>query len=352
MSQPYYQQPYSGQPPYGYPPQSPKRGPNWFLITLGIAGGGVLLLGLVCCGGIYWLASPPQASAQASQPFELASVPLPAFPDRISNPVSIEPGIDRFEVSLGSQGGYYSPPGNGGILWVYLPTNRGNAGTLPCVLICGAGSTLLEGMSLGEGDMGEHLPYVDAGFAVVAYELDGPNESGNPEPRSYNAFKESRAGLVNARNALEYTLAKVPEVNPKQIFSAGHSSAGTTALLFAAHEPRLAGCIAYAPCIDIPNRFPGFLVRAFSGQLPGLADFMAQSSPKTHESRINCPILLFHAEDDSNVPVSESKECAQRLKGLGKDVTLVTVPTGDHYDSMIDEGIPHGIEWITTHTRK
>ena len=86
--------------------------------------------------------------------------------------------------------------------------------------------------------------------------------------------------------------------------------------------------------------------RARELDLPGLTDFIVQSSPRTHESRLNCPLFLFHAEDDSNVSVTESRLFAERLKGLGKDVTLNIVPEGDHYDSMIDEGIPTGIEWI------
>jgi hypothetical protein len=50
--------------------------------------------------------------------------------------------------------------------------------------------------------------------------------------------------------------------------------------------------------------------------------------------------------DDSNVPCSDSRACEQRLKSLGKSVTLVTVPTGNHYQSMIDQGIPRAIEWL------
>ena len=34
------------------------------------------------------------------------------------------------------------------------------------------------------------------------------------------------------------------------------------------------------------------------------------------------------------------------------DVTLHTVPGGDHYQSMIDQGIPAGIEWLKQKTGK
>src|SRR6185436_19648455 len=266
--------------------------------------------------------SPPKASPQASQPFEVVSVPLPAFPERGLNRTTLEPGVTREEVSFGARGGSYTPPGNGGILWIYLPEGQHAAGSLPCVLICGAGSTLLEGMALSEGDEPEHIPYVKAGFAVVAYELDGDEGLGDVD--AYNAFKNSRAGLVNARNALEFVLAKVPEVNPKQIYSAGHSSAGTMSLLFAEHEPRLAGCIAFAPCSDVQKFIGGFRLRLMKSSHQGIADFVVQSSPKTHVSRLNCPVFLFHAQDDEVVEVRETEEFVSLLRLQGRDVTLKT----------------------------
>ena len=37
---------------------------------------------------------------------------------------------------------------------------------------------------------------------------------------------------------------------------------------------------------------------------------------------------------------------AARLERLGKNVSLVTVATGNHYDSMIQHGVPRRIEWM------
>ncbi len=149
-------------------------------------------------------------------------------------------------------------------------------------------------MQLSEGDQDEHFPYVKAGMAVVAFDLDGgggstdfdidadqPDQVNVEDVTGYKSFRSAQAGLVNARNALEYTLANVPEVNPKQLFSVGHSSAGTLALLFAEHEPRLAGCVAYAPAIDLKSRFPGAVVRMMSTMFPNMAEFIVQTSPKT-----------------------------------------------------------------------
>jgi dipeptidyl aminopeptidase/acylaminoacyl peptidase len=322
------------------------------LIALFILGGGAILLGLVCCGGVMFLAQPPKATAAAQKPFELDDVPMPVFPDR-GKPEEPEPRVLKFIASLGATGGYYDVPGLGGKIVLYLPAGDHKPQSLPCILITGAGSNLLSGMPLGDGDSPEHIPYVQAGYAVVAYELDGPAEDrGDPSElkRAYEAFKASRAGLVNARNALQYVLDKVPEVNPAKIFAAGHSSAATHALLFAEHEPRLAGVIAYAPAIDVSERF-GPLLRAFALQLPGVVDFVTQSSPQTHRQRLKCPTFLFHAEDDTNVPIAQTRKFYDELKQQGADVTFVTVATGNHHDSMIHEGIPAAIKWLRQQER-
>jgi dienelactone hydrolase len=340
------------------PPRSSGSGCLWALAAVvGIGGLGLIL----CCGGFVWfVTNTPEPTAAAKQPWNVAAIPAPAFPDR-GPPQNLGPdsgNINLYTIRLGPTGGYYQPPGHGGTMYLYLPPGQHPVGSLPCVLITGAGTTLLHGYEFGggpeeSGDSPEFLPYAQAGMAVLAYELDGQiNDFDKSDADGYLAFKAACAGLVNARNAFEYVLARVPEVNPRQIYAAGHSSAGTAALLFAEHEPRLAGCVAYAPCSDVQKRIgrdaPGFVLRLEAMDMPGLVDFIVQSSPRTHESRLNCPLFLFHAEGDENVPVSESKNFAARLQGPGRDVTLKTVPGGDHHESMLQDGIPAGIEWIKT----
>jgi dipeptidyl aminopeptidase/acylaminoacyl peptidase len=309
--------------------------------------GAVLLCG-ACCGGLYVVSQPPAPSAAARQPFSVADVPPPTFPDR-GDSQEIEPGVPLHIINIGAEeGGFYDTPGHGGVFYLYLPPGQHAPKSLPCILIAPAGSTLLAGMELGEGDQDEHKPYVKAGCAVLSYELDGPcsDETDMEELKdAFEAFKKSRAGLINARNALEYVLAKVPEVDPSRIYAAGHSSAATHALLFAEHEPRLAGVLAYAPAPDLPKRMKPQMM-LFRWVLPGCVDFVTQSSPTTHAERLKCPTFLFHAEDDSNCPIADTTAFAEKLKAQGTDVTYVKAKTGDHYESMINEGIPAGIEWL------
>ena len=244
-------------------------------------------------------------------------------------------------------------PGFAGKLWLYLPSGDHADQSLPCVLITAGGSNLLEGIHLSEYTRAEQLPYVRAGFAVLAYELDGalPGGATPARPRCLNSTRRrwrgsSRLGLGWSMRsvALQFVLKKVPQVNPRRIYTAGHSSAATTAMLFAEHEPTIRGCAAYAPAINLVKHFGAEVVQILHGA--ALDDLTVRHAPINHESKLSCPILLFHARDDGTVPVADTEACAERLNTLGKSVTLVVVPSGGHNDSMIREGIPRGIAWL------
>ena len=279
-------------------------------------------------------------------------ITLPNFPDPGPGR-EIEPGITFHEITLGPpRPPFGSTPGHSGKLWLYLPSGEHPARSLPCILIAGAGSNLITGMGLGDGDRPEHLPYVRAGFAVLAFELDGAledrrNVNEKDLGESMFRFLNARAGLVNAHIALEYAFAKVPQVDPSRISAAGHSSAGTLAVLFAEHEPRLKACVAFAPALDLEKRFGPRAVAQL--RRAGAGDLAVRYSPGNGVDKLNVPLFLFHAKDDSNVPVEESEAFAGRLKAKGKPVSLDIVPSGNHYDSMINEGIPHAIAWLDEH---
>ena len=66
----------------------------------------------------------------------------------------------------------------------------------------------------------------------------GYNHSDNPVPdeedvsqkqlrAAYSACLAARAGLISCRNALEYVLKEIPEVDPGRIYTAGSGSGGT-----------------------------------------------------------------------------------------------------------------------------
>src|SRR5579875_3099238 len=101
-------------------------------------------------------------------------------------------------------------------LWVYEPSNP-NRGKLPCVLIAPAGTPLIYGNQLGNGDMPEHIPYAQAGYVVVAYSLDGAVADSNHLSvgglvAAATAFANANFGLTDAESALDYALRAVPNI--------------------------------------------------------------------------------------------------------------------------------------------
>jgi dienelactone hydrolase len=282
-------------------------------------------------------ASPgPGAAAPASAENKTGQLVFPnPGPRRI-----IQPGIEFGETTLQRDGVPMR-------VWCYQPAKAG--GPLPLVLVPPAGSTLIAGMALGDGDRAEHYPYVRAGFAVASFDIDGP--VANPPPsdavllQAARAFRDARAGIANAQAALDFVLAKVPNIDPQRLSIAGHSSAATLALLVAEHEPRIKACAAFAPATDVEARLAR-AIPVLDHALPGYRDFLHFSSPRTHADKLRCPVFLFHAQDDTNVSVRDTTDFAALLRKTNPNVTLVTTPRGGHYDPMIREGIPKAIAWF------
>jgi dienelactone hydrolase len=245
--------------------------------------------------------------------------------------------------------GKIGAPGSAGKLWVYVPSGPHGPRSLGCVLIGPAGSRMVHGMELVLNDQAEHCPYVEKGFAVVAFEIDGALPNENPSNgqfrRAYDRFVAAAAGVVNARIALKYATSEMPEVDPNRVFVAGHSSAGTVALLCAEHVDGLAGCVAYAPCSDLEGFLAGF-VSDVEEVLPNVRQYMVDGSPCTYSRRLRCPVMIFHAVDDNVVRLSESRRFVQLASSAGQSVALQPGTRGGHYKAMIVEGIPEAIKWM------
>mgnify|MGYP003663015732 CR=1 FL=1 len=236
---------------------------------------------------------------------------------------------------------------------VYLPPDIDPASPVPCVLVPPAGSNLLSGMDIDEPEEipnPEHEPYVRAGFAVVTFSIDGnlwrrEQSSNIAFKMAYEAFRKSQAGLENCVHAFLETQAVIPGIDKNNVFIAGHSSAGTLSLLFAEHYPQVKGCLAYAPSVNLEQNFKPYITE-FRPLLPDVDQFIKQSSPDTHISSLTCPVFLFHARNDQVTSFAETENFVRQLKAQGTDVEFVASNGSDHYQTMIDEGLPRGIEWI------
>ena len=200
---------------------------------------------------------------------------MPEMP-QLGDGTELEPGVRFYEVQLPGNKvpGQAAMPGHSGKLWLYMPEGEHRPKSLPCILIAGAGTNLMTGMELGDADRPEHLPYVRAGFPVLAYELDGMIPDPKPtDDRAWapyiRSYLDAEAGLVNVRVAIEFARTRVPAIDPQRFIAAGHSSAATLALLVAENEPQLSACVAYAPVVDIRQFIPADAQKAVAALVPG-----------------------------------------------------------------------------------
>lgn len=326
-------------------------GGQWWKPVAGTAGAAVALTvlvlffklilgGLSSVGGSAWDEPPPLVAAAD-------------FPELgPAQPVGSR-GVQLHSVTLNGSG-----PGAAMQMRVYLPPGEHPPQSLPCVLVAPAGSNLISGNRLDASNYhSETLPYAEAGMAVVFYSIDGgladiETASDRQMVDAYKKFKAAQAGVVNGRNALEFVLAKLPQVNPQRVYCVGHSSAGTLSLLLAQHEPRIAACVAYAPCTDVELRL-GEIADDFAVRraFPGIEQFLEDSSPSNHITALQCPTFVFHARDDDNEPFETTERFVVMLEQAEKRVTFEAVPFGGHYQSMIDRGIPAAIAWLQNQGR-
>jgi dipeptidyl aminopeptidase/acylaminoacyl peptidase len=272
--------------------------------------------------------------------------PLRTFPS-LGPAMAVDRGVVLHQVSLAHAG----LPGR---IWIYLPDQL-PPHPIPCVFIAPAGVPPYLGNGFGT-DLSlqkhpEHLPYVRAGFAVVAYDTDGEvaglaDMSHEQLLSGATAFKNAEAGMVNARHAIDYVLKMVPAVDPRRLYSAGHSSAGRQALLLAESDPRIAACVAYAPVTDVEERVTPKAGWYLASHIAGFEEFLKRTSPLRNAAALHCPLFLFHAETDQRIPIADSVAFIETLKKTNAHVTFVRGAHGDHHSSMIEEGIPQAIPWL------
>lgn len=340
--------------------QTRKKSKGWSTTTivLTVVGAGVFLVFAVCAGMVYvGFGKLQDVNIYANQPdfgeptelFPVAEYPVPSF-------AAAKVASDKFvgvteTVRLVRFSDGDDHPGFGMRMRIYMPGGEHAPGSLPCVLVAPAGTNLMVGNLIDEGSYhDETLPYATAGMVAVMYSLDGPllDTAGDEQFRkAYLKFRAAAGGVVNGRNALEYVLENVPEVDSKKIYAAGHSSAANVSLLLAVHEPRISACIAYAPAADVESELADVINDpAAKLLLPKLDDFLKQSNPMTHAARFKCPVFLFHARDDSNTPFANTEKLANAIRAAGSHVVFAPVDQGNHYESMIQAGIPQAIKWL------
>lgn len=289
-------------------------------------------------------------SPDADMPFPYRSIDV-AEPTGNEIHLDAPPGIRAFEVRfmpVESRSG--SPRREPGRLWVYVPINAPADHRLPCILVPASGPQLGFGAELSTVHRAEHLDFALAGFVVVAFDVAGaPPDKATATSQEMAAafleFKDSLAGLANARDAIEYAGSQLPQVDSERIMVAGHGAAGLLALLLAEHEPRIKACMVFASPtkirdVDLVDAGPRL------GQVADLADFLSDASPENHLALIKSPVFIFHSLDDPIVPAKTSDALRQALLRAKQQPRLVTIPQGGHFEATTSRGIYEAIVWL------
>lgn len=257
--------------------------------------------------------------------------------------VEIEPGVWREEVQLKERG-------DAPRLWIYRPAAalaKNAKVKLPCVFIAPAGTTVTSGAPLNDEERDTHLPYVEAGMIVVAYEIDGLSRDPAQAARD---FKRARMGLSNSEHAISYALRHVAGVDSKRLYAVGHSSAGTIALQTAEQDKRIRACVAFAPACNFafPEAGGGVFENAAQqdAAVPGFSAFLNTLMPQNNVSQFKCPLFLFSADDDRVVSPAEVQGFARAAQLAGVNLTFVRADSGGHVGAMKTVGIPAALKWL------
>lgn len=182
----------------------------------------------------------------------------------------------------------------------------------------------------------------DRGYAVVQPNYRGSTGFG----REFAAKGDGEWGakMQDDLNDAVAHLGDAGIVDPKRVCMVGASYGGYAAMRAAQRDAALYRCaVSYAGVSDLAH-----LARVDSRSLYGKSarlylkekapDFRAVS-PIHFPEQFGAPILLVHGKKDLRVPVSQSREMAEKLRRAGKVVEYVEQPDGDHHFSREEDRV-------------
>lgn len=218
--------------------------------------------------------------------------------------------------------------------WLFVPPGSDKEKT-PAVLRIPAGGSLFKPAILGLGAVPEIEPYFTAGYVTLVMSFRGTLGNGGK-------FSESKGGLEDVLAALDY-LSKLPEVDPKNVYVAGHSSAASLTLRVSQVSDIPRAVAAFSPVTD--------WTEFFKERIEDLSEesrkYLKDASAMTHAAQTKCPVLLTHGTKDTIAPVSHSELMAGKLREFKKHCEFVRVPEGDHYYTMLKVGIPLSLAFFS-----
>ncbi len=291
----------------------------------------------------------PEVKPVSLERFDLSQIPPASFPSRPSGQRITDYAV-QYVVDLGIPS---DQPGHDSEVRVVLPRPL-PADKVPALVVNGAGAYLFSGMVLSDEDIEPMLPYVEQGFAIVAYETDGCQPSWDHDPTAAEIaqmtrrYVASKAGLINAKRALSYALDRFPEIDGNQLYAIGHSSGGKQALLLSTHDERIRGCVAFAPAcqMDFGSKMSVARIGGADGNF--LAKEVERSMPIAHAKVTNTPMLLVYSPSDR---VTRPSEVLTYAKAVG-DVARAIPVQCDGHGYIPDAGFDLSLAWLQLQLKK
>ena len=173
------------------------------------------------------------------------------------------------------------------------------------------------GFEFTKGDWEQSKPYRDAGFIVLTPML----RAENGQPGSFSYFYDEVDDVVAAA---EY-LAKLPYVDPKRVFVAGHSVGGTLTLLAALTTQRFRAATSFSGAAFWPE-FADSKTLPFDRARP---EEIRMRSPIAYASSFRCPLRMYFGSAEESFFGLKSRRTAQLARKAGLDAEAVAVD-GDH----------------------
>lgn len=272
---------------------------------------------------------------------DIAPIEMPARPQG----EQVTAYATEYIVDLGVPEG---EPGQDSEVRVVLPTSM-PSDKVPALIVNGSGAYLFSGMILSDEDIEPMLPYVEQGYAVIAYETDGCQPSFDRDPTASDIaqmtrqYVASKAGLVNAERAIEFALQRFPEIDPNQLYTIGHSSGGKQALLLAAHDERIKGCIGFAPAchLDMASRMTVGRITGPDNAM--LSAEIARSMPLSHAKNTKVPMLLVYSASDH---ITRPTEVINYARAVGKKRAIAVPVKCSGHGSVPTAGFSYATKWL------
>jgi dienelactone hydrolase len=206
---------------------------------------------------------------------------------------------------------------------------------------------LHNGFAFGTDDWEMIQPLLKAGYVVMVPMLRGENNQlGN-----FSLFYDEVDDVLAAADALE----KLPYVDGKRMYLAGHSNGGTLTLLTALTTKRFRAAAAFSPSTDQVNWDPaarsnmgGYAGNQFAGapfDVTNQKEFQMRS-PLAYAESFKCPVRMFFGNQEPFFKACNEKT-AEVAKKKKLDVEAIEVP-GDHLTS-VSSAMPQCIEFFKKH---